>query len=498
MLVVGGTLFAMNGGGGDAQTLALHPADFLQQISVSGTVVAADDADLGFTQGGRIAGTYAKVGDRVSRGTILASLENGDLRAAVLQKEAALEIEEANLASLVQGLRPEEIAITEAQVAMDEATLMQAKQGVINALQNAYTKTDDAVRNTVDQFIQNPRSANPQLLFVTTDQSIKEKLESSRLALEEVLIRWESTLATLGGESLSTANTQGKSDLEAGIRFLSLANTALNKSTRNEQVTSASLAEWTSDVAGARTNLNVAMDTLTSAVTAEKSAATALAKNERKLALDRAGSSLSDINAQKARVKAAQADLENVRAQLRKTLVIAPFNGILTKMDIRPGEIVTSGTSPIAMMGEGTLEIEGYVPEVNVALLKPENPALVTLDAYGPNVTFGGKIISIDPARTVRDGVSAYKVMLRFDGGDTRIRSGMTANIVITTEERQNVVSIPQGVITRRDGKKFVTILKENNPFEQEVTTGLVSSLGNIEILSGLGDGDVVVLPNEE
>ncbi|MBI4121299.1 MAG: efflux RND transporter periplasmic adaptor subunit [Parcubacteria group bacterium] len=498
ILVVGGALFAMNNSGEGEQTLAIRAADFLQQISVSGTVVAPEDADLGFTQSGRVAGVYAKVGDRVFRGSVLASLENGDLRALVLQKEAALETEEATLASLVQGLRPEEIAISESQVEMDRASLEQANQGVINALRSAYTKVDDAIRNKTDQMMENPRSANPQLLFVATDQSAEEKLESTRVSLEHMLIEWERAISELSEVHLAAASIQGKTNLETSIAFLSLANTVLNKSTTNQQVTFASLAEWTIDVATARTNLNTAMDTLTSAITTQKNAEATLEKDERKLVLDRAGSSKTNIDGQRARVKAAKADLESAQAQLRKTFIVAPFNGIVTKMDIKQGEIVTSGISPVAMMGEGTLEIEGYVPEVNVALLKTLNPASITLDAYGPNVAFTGKVISVDPARTVRDGVSAYKVMLRFDGADARIRSGMTANIVITTEERQNVLSVPQGIVTLRDGKKFVTILRENDPFEQEVTTGLVSSLGNIEILSGLDGGDIVVLPKEK
>src|SRR3989344_4692429 len=60
------------------ETMVVHPGDFLQQVSVSGRVTAANDVDLGFSQSGRIAHVYKVVGDNVSAGTLLAEIENGD------------------------------------------------------------------------------------------------------------------------------------------------------------------------------------------------------------------------------------------------------------------------------------------------------------------------------------------------------------------------------------------------------------------------------------
>src|SRR3989344_7979984 len=87
------------------QTLLLEQKLFLQQVSVSGKGVAAKEVDLGFSQSGRVTGVYAVVGQRVAQGTTLAVVENGDLRAALLQKEAALENQQAKLAALKAGTR---------------------------------------------------------------------------------------------------------------------------------------------------------------------------------------------------------------------------------------------------------------------------------------------------------------------------------------------------------------------------------------------------------
>ena len=70
----------------------------------------------------------------------------------------------------------------------------------------------------------------------------------------------------------------------------------------------------------------------------------------------------------------------------------------------------------------------------------------------------------------------------------------MTANVLITTEKKVNVIAIPQGIVITRDGRKFVSVKAGSDAVEREVVTGIVSSLGQIEIISGLTDGDRVIL----
>ena len=95
----------------------------------------------------------------------------------------------------------------------------------------------------------------------------------------------------------------------------------------------------------------------------------------------------------------------------------------------------------------------------------------------------------------MRDGVSTYRAILQFTDRDERIRSGMTANVRILTEKKENVISIPRRIVVERDGKKYVSVQTgEDEIVEKEVTTGSVSSSGAIEILTGLNEGDIVVL----
>jgi HlyD family secretion protein len=83
--------------------------------------------------------------------------------------------------------------------------------------------------------------------------------------------------------------------------------------------------------------------------------------------------------------------------------------------------------------------------------------------------------------------------VLQFDSADPRIKSGMTANVSITTDEKEGVISVPQGLLVRRDGKVYVRIITGGMVQEREVRLGGVSSLGEVEILNGLVQGDVIV-----
>lgn len=474
----------------DYETSVVELGYFIQQIALAGTVVAADSVDLGFAQTGRVAHMYAKVGDSVATGAVLAELENGDLYAQVLQKKAAVETAQAELVSLQEGSQPEEIAVLEASVESDRVALDQARQAVANAVLDAYTKADDAIRNKVDQFM-----SGTSLLFLLPDMQLETTLKSERVAMEEALVEWKERNMELIGESdLSWMVTFAQNDLKQVSVLLADANNALNKAVTSSSVSTANISDWKSSIATARTTINTSVSALTSAVTTQRNAAATLEKDTRSLTLEKIGASEADIDAQVARVRSAEAEVAGAEAQLVKTIIRAPFSGVITKTDIRAGESVSAGSALVSVISRETFQIESYVPEIHVALLAVGNPAQVALDAYGADVAFFATVVSIDPAETIRDGISTYRAVLQFTQQDPRIKTGMTANITVTTEQKSGVISVPQGVVTHRNGITYVPVKKGDLLEEREVITGMVSSIGYVEILSGLVAGDVVVL----
>lgn len=487
--------FFVKENGNQYQIFVVEPGDFNQQISAAGSVVAADSVDLGFAQSGRVAHIYGKVGDDVGIGGVLGELENADLQAQLLQKKAALETTKADFVSLQEGSRPEKIAVLEATMESDKTALDQARRAIINSLHDAYTRSEDAVRNKVDQFITNARTPDADLVFLLPDTQLETALISKRAAMEKLLLEWKGQNASITVESdLSQMAEYVENNLEQVSNLLADANSALGKAVTSSSVSSASLSGWTSDVATARTTINTSISALTTVVTSQRSAAAALEKDTRSLTLEKAGASEAEIKAQAARVQSAEAEVAQAQAQLAKTIIRAPFSGVITKVDVQVGESVSIGSPLISLIGRKTLQIESHVPEIHVSFLSVGDPAEVFLDAYGADAPFYATLVSIDPAETVRDGISTYRAVLQFKDQDPRIKTGMTANITITTEQKSGVISVPQGVVHNRDGIKYVYVEKGDSLEERVVATGDVSSSGYIEIISGLSRGDRVAL----
>lgn len=440
-------------------------------MSVSGTVIAARDVDLGFAANGRISGVYAKVGQRVLAGTVLAETENGDLAAALAQKQAALAEARSDLASLVAGTRPEEIAVASAAVANAEAE-------VIDAIQSAYTTSDDAVHNTADAFFTNPRT-DPKLTFTTSNAALKASVEMGRAAMEPMLASWSLLVAALSHENVAASAEQSQKNIAQVVALLADMNDAANQSTSSQTVTT---------LAAARIDVNSAATALTADIATLSSA-------QKNLALKQAGSTPENIASQEASVAAAQADVESARATLAKTRVVSPFPGIVTRMDAKVGEIVSPTASLISLQSDGIFEIETFVPEVTIARVMVGNSATTTLDAYGPAVAFPAVVTAVDPAETMKDGVPTYKTTLAFLSADARIRSGMTANVVIETGVLRNAVVIPAGAVGTKEGVPYVSVLDADGDIvSRTVATGPSPSLGQIEIRSGLSAGDTILL----
>ncbi|MDO8564387.1 MAG: efflux RND transporter periplasmic adaptor subunit [bacterium] len=495
VVAVGGvTLLALGGNGGE-EVLIVATSDFVQEISVSGKVIPARSVDLVFSDSGRVAGVYTDVGKTVALGAVLASLENGDAQADVLQKEAAFEAAQAQLQSLKNGTRFEQIAVTESKVSSAEAALLRANQTLVDALTNAYTESDDAIRHRVDELITGAQSAQPLFNYTLLDQSLKSDIEAGRLIAERMLVSWGADIQTLSSVTdLPSFVERANKNLAQTQALLQDVVSALNSLTARTSLPQATLDDYRTSIATARSNVHSAITTLTSALTAQKNAEGALATVRKDLVLEQAGATTEDIAQEEANLKAAEAALLSAQARLRKTLIVAPFSGVITRMEAKVGGSASPSESVISIIGADTLQVESFVPEIHLPLIEVGDEAIATLDAFGEEVKFPLRILAIDPAETIRDGVSTYRVKLRFAQKDLRIVSGMNANIVITTEKRANVIAIPQGLLIKREGKTFVPVRGKDGTEEREVETGSVSSLGSVEILSGLSEGDEVLL----
>jgi len=503
--------FLFKNGKGQEQTLVVHPGDFLQQVSVSGKVAAMESLDLSFEQTGRVSGVWVKVGDKVSVWQILASQDTAQIAAQLAEARAGVDAQNAKLEQLLAGASSEDIAVSETAAANAETglsnakvSLDDAKQNLIDKLQDAYTKADDAVLGKTDQMFSNPQSGNPQIIF-NSDNQLQTDINWERLLIGQVLKKWRESVLSLSLDSdLFGLEKEAKSNLQQIKNFLDKISTAVNNPSNcyNTGGSCGSIpTAWKTDNSTARSNINTALSNISLAeekLRTEQSnvkiAEGSLKTAQNQLALKKAPARSSDIALNKAQIKQAEANVQNILAQLVKKQIKSPINGVATVVDLKVGSIISADETAISVISNDVLQIESYVPEKNISFVKVGDEAAITLDAYGDDAPFSAKVVSVDPAETIRDGVSTYKTKLQFASKDDRVKSGMTANIIITTGKKNNVIAVPQGIIINKGGQRFVKVKEGGVIVEKAVETGDVSSLGQMEIVSGLKDGDIVVL----
>jgi HlyD family secretion protein len=486
--------FGSSGGAG-VEKIAIKSETFVQEVSVTGKVVAAKNVDMAFEASGRVAEIRAKVGGSVSQGDLLASLSNGDAWGVVLQKQARVDEESAQLAEVQKGTRQEDIHIAKSEAEGAQSSYSQAVQSLIDQIKDSYSKSDDSLRSKIDQLYSNPRSVTPEIMSFDNYQ-LKRSLEDQRVKVGEVLVAWNIQLNTVSGTSsysdaiLKDARNN-LSVMRAFLNDLSVAASSFKESGSFTQVT---IDKYRSDISSARTSISSAISALTSVELTYKNAVTTKQTKEEQYKLKLAGSTEEQIAAQQAQYKSALADLQGAQSLYGKTLIRAPFDGLVTKVDIKEGQTVSPTTNAISMISSAGYEIESFVSESDIAKVKVGQPAVVTLDAYGKDTKFKATVSEVDPAETVLDGVSTYKTKLQFVVNDERIRSGMTANTKIQTAEKPVSVVIPQEALFLEGGEKVVTIEEGGKRVNKKVITGGINSDGNIEVISGLSIGDVVVM----
>lgn len=236
------------------------------------------------------------------------------------------------------------------------------------------------------------------------------------------------------------------------------------------------------------------LDKLNASVKVEKLKVKGLGSNDKKVQQAEVTVAEKAVDVQRATLLGAQAGMRNAQAQLAKMTIRAPFDGVIAKQDSAVGDLVTPGAQIITLIMEKDIfEIQAFVSEQDIPKIKIGDTADVTLDAYGNQALFSAKVMEINPGETVQNGVSTYKVTFVFGESDERIKSGMSANIVLKTDEKKNVVEIPHTSIINRDGKQLVLVSMNGSQQEKEVTSGITGIDGMTEIIAGLNSGEYIV-----
>ncbi|ESY64020.1 hypothetical protein X742_26910 [Mesorhizobium sp. LNHC232B00] len=228
-----------------------------------------------------------------------------------------------------------------------------------------------------------------------------------------------------------------------------------------------------------------AQATLDSALSAAARADKLLASNA--VSAETAEEKATAVKTGKAGVEQAEAAAERLQAQLDRTIIRAPFDGIVSSKPAVTGSIVQAGTELMKVIRDGRLEVGVLVPEKDLAAISVDQAANI-VDASGR--TFSGSVSSI--AETVNATTRLATVYLGVGEG-SGLKPGMFARVTIETAATRQL-SVADRALVWHDGKPAVFVIDgESKVSARPVTTGTRQN-GRVAIESGLSEGDQVVV----
>ncbi len=426
----------------------------VSSFSVVGTVRAISEANLETEAGGRVTSVSVAIGDRVTAGTILASIENSQERAQLLQAEGAYE--SAFASSLQSG-----------------TSLEEARVGVRNAYRDTFSTVDSNVRTVIDQFYTKTPGLRRYSFRMTGVGKTSSEFVDDRMAIEPMLIAWSERI-TDTSERIDEETMLA--DAETTISLLSNLTIALMSSVderkNDDRFTDAERAEYLVELNGTRAELDGALAEISRARNVYEQAK-----------ISGADGTISQSSAQ---LKSALGTLRNAQANYEKTLVRTPITGVVNAFYLRAGEYTNLGQPAALVANNGSLEISTALGE--------EDIKTVTIgDTVSLNNMATGTITKIAPAVDPLTGKAEVKISV--DDALT-LKNGSTVTVTFTRKGEESVggmIRIPLASLKLLpSGPVVFGVTTEGKLTAHPVTLGAI--LGEfVEIETGVTAEDEIV-----
>jgi len=475
-------------------------------VSVTGHLEPVMRVSLAFPTGGRVSNLPLEEGEPVEVGTAIAYLDAGTENSALQQAQAQLAQQQALFDDLVAPLRDEERGVKEATVASAETALEQAETSARTAIAHAFVYADDAIREEADELFDHTEGGSPKLGISFTYGTTKYILQADSETELELNTQRADITDKLAAMSLRASDTTittkdaldaTQADLTYIAAFLSGLAEVVNQYMPDDTLAQTVYESFQTSVATARTAISAAESEVSLASKEYTAADSALALAQQDLVLADAGASDEAVAAQQAAVIAAEAAVAAAAELSSDTVLRAPVAGILSRIVPEVGEMATAYSEVAEILTEGAYEVETYIPEADIARVKLGDMARIEFDAFEKTDEFAGEVVRIAFSETVREGGPTYKttlVLTDYPEHELVLRPGMTTEVDITTSAREDVLYVPVRSVLRDGPRTYVRVFDGKEFVEKNVTTGLRGSEGTIEIVSGLEEGEEIVL----
>jgi HlyD family secretion protein len=192
----------------------------------------------------------------------------------------------------------------------------------------------------------------------------------------------------------------------------------------------------------------------------------------------------------------AQAAYDSAEDALHKSSVVAPFDGVVYALPVKPGAFVQAGELLLQVADLSHVLVRAFVDEPDVGRLQSGQKIEITWDAL-PGRTWNGSVNSVPSTVKLHGSRNVGEMTCVIDNRDLRLLPNVNVGVTIIVAEHDNVLTLQRDALRLDDSKPYVFRIVGNHLKRQMVEFSL-QNLTRVEITSGLSQGETVALPAEE
>lgn len=466
-------------------------------ISESGILKKGELVNLSFKISGKIERIYVVEGETVKANDILAKIENKQFKIQLEEARFALNSIQANLNKLLAGASEEDKKIAQDNVEAARIGVQLAKSN----LNSAYQKTLFFLESTESMAIyvfEKVKDIQEGYFYSTDIYSItikkeKDKIENSLLEIQKSL---GETKKEFSFERVDNAILKIKEELGKIFNSLSLI-----RKTCQESPSQIFLATEISTLDNLKNNINSTLmdlvdleNSLSSLKISLSNAEIQLQGTKDQLEKILAPPRQEDVDFYIAQREQMMAKIKLLESQIEDTILRAPVDGIISEIKKKEGEIVQGMFQDVVLtiLPEGKFEIETDIYEGDIVKIKTGDKVEIIFPPFKEK-TFFGKVTFINQTEKMKEGVVYYKVKIQPENLPENVFPGMTCDLKIITQEKEEVLILPREFLQKKSGRYFVEVLEHGKKIEKEVEIGIVGE-DFVEVLSGLKEREKVIL----
>ena len=540
-VLVAGVGVASAGSGSEPvlRTTSAEITDVAAELTSVATIESVSAAAVGFPADGTVATLEVAVGETVSPGQALASLDETELERTVNDRTEELARAELALARALSGEASDDVAPAGVELT-NSASGTDAATAQLVAVQNNTVQSNTVQSNTIqNDTVGSTQEQSPTAQMVSSDPAGElEQLQQAVLAAQQqvsaTLLQSQAALdasnqvcdPALAGDSTTGASTgsaggdlsveseesaepedpSGSTDSGAAFDACRDSLAAVQEAqdatadAQNELVAaSAALDSYLNDLAsGAVSGSDPGSDPGTgnaSDATGEPSGGGSdvlggsTAAPQSPAAADSPTS--AELVAYQKTVDAAQLQVLVAEQALARATIVSPIGGTVVSIGFDAGDSVSaaSATQNVAIAGDQGIEVVTTVALADVASVAPGQSATVLPD--GSDEPLAGEVVAISPVP--ESNSTNYRVTIGLLQPDTELASGTTGSVVIVTADVRDALAVPSSAVHVDEAGASVAVERDGATEEVRVEIGVTGS-DWIEVTEGLTDGDVVVL----